>query len=205
MTRWGWLCWLAFTLACGATRPATTEPEAAEPGASQPNDVQLDCRSDSMLDIGEADAAFGPTCVHPTMPIALMTFDLGSYVGYSEASAWADAMFLMCACANGTCTPENETNATSNASRVMVDEFGKREREGVFKVTKSLASHECLSAPIGVALFKLGYACGFATGLHSQMIRREMHKHFLKLESGDESKATEEADACFAGLQAKKP
>src|ERR1700685_4356262 len=87
---------VAFTCGgCHGQKPSTATPfdpdqtaDTATNGASSPrlNDVQLDCRSDKMVEIGEENVLFGRQCEGDTMPIALTTFDLGSFDGFLDAS-----------------------------------------------------------------------------------------------------------------------
>jgi hypothetical protein len=154
-----------------------------------------------MLDIGQADLLFGPTCNQPTLPLSLHYFDLGSYAGLTEAMAWSDAQTWLCVCSDSKCPDSVVTKAMNRARKVMVEDDGKREREGVLQVTNILASHSCLSAVIGAEIYKNGFRCGFMSGLKSQLVTQQRIKIFRDIENGDELRARERAQACSDGTE----
>jgi hypothetical protein len=142
--------------------------------------------------------ALGPRSDKPTMPLALDFFDMGSLAGFSEASDWSFARVMLCACADSPCTEENQQKAIALTERVTITDAGKREREGVSRLLDSLASHSCLSGEAAAQLFKLGYRCGFTTGLKSPYLAEERYQLFLRFESGDSAKARQRVTACDA-------
>lgn len=193
--------------ACGG--PQTTTGDGSAPSGPARghalNEVELECRSKNNLDIGQLDAHYGPTCDSKTMPLTLKEFDLGTFGGLQEAKAWAWAKTMLCVCADGTCNEANELKAIELARKTMVDDLGKREREGVYRVTESLSHHSCLNATIGAELYKLGFHCGFTDGLHSQLIRRRMEEDFAAVYQDEPDLGRQRADACFRGLESTNP
>jgi hypothetical protein len=183
----------------GSSPPAVASGPAPSPGAPL-NDVQLECRSSQMLEIGQLNGGFGARCpAGSTMPEALDVFDYGSFVGFMKASREALAMTFLCICKDGSCSKADAELAVNNASKVMVDESGKPERDGVLKITNDLASSPCEELAPGVAIFKDGFACGYSTALRSVLIRKQMEKSYEEMvPGGDDLQAR--ADACFALL-----
>ena len=151
-----------------------------------------------ILDIGDADAVFGPRCDKPTMPISLSIFDNGSAEGLMEAQDWEFAQSWLCVCAQRGCPDDVAMKIMERARKTFIDDKGKREREGVFRWTNSLTSHSCLSAPVGATLYKLGFQCGVRAGLTSKEVRDERHETFLKVSQGNEVRAAELESACAA-------
>lgn len=182
---------------CGGPRSAG-EPQQTPAASSTAglNEVELDCRSDEMLSIGQLSRAFGPTCSGPTMSLALKTFDLGTHNGFTEAKEWKDTQTMLCMCTDGACSEEQTLRAMDDAKRVMVEDVGKREREGVARMTNSLMDHSCLDASIGVELFKLGFRCAFTKGLTSRVLHRKRVADFATVFKVDNMKAEEQAAAC---------
>ncbi len=175
-----------------ATR-ATAEPE---PTAVPLEDIQIQCRSSEMVEIGKLDASFGPSCSSKTFPLSLNTFDLGSFDGMTQIMEWSHVQTMLCICSDGKCSEEMAAEVMKDAKRVFADEAGKREREGVLKVTNSLQSHSCLSVVAGAQLYKLGFACGFVAGQRSPKIIQEQIETLMKVLSLDEAAATEKMSAC---------
>ena len=136
------------------------------------------------------------------MPEALSIFDYGSFVGFMKAANEALAMTMLCVCRDGKCSKDANDLAIKNSSKVMVDENGKPERDGVLHITDSLASSDCLELALGVAIFKSGFACGYSTALRSVLIRERMEQSYKQMVPGDELQATTRADACFGLLTA---
>jgi hypothetical protein len=160
--------------------------------------VQLDCRVERNLEIGQYDLGFGPTCAIPTMPVSLTTFDVGTFDGFIDAREHAHASTMLCVCTAITCSEKNMIHVTDEIRRIMVDEAGKRMREGVLRATNQLASHECLNATVGVELYKTGFVCGYLIGVRSQTIRKDMEDTFLKVMSDNPPEARRLAADCFA-------
>jgi hypothetical protein len=180
---------------------AVASGPAASPRAPL-NDVQLECRSSQMLEIGQLNGGFGARCpAGSTMPEALDIFDYGSSVGFIKASREALAMTFLCICKDGSCSKADAELAVNNASKVMVDESGKPERDGVLQITNDLTSSPCEELALGVAIFKDGLACGYSSALRSILIRQQMEKSYKEMvPGGDDLQATARADACFALL-----
>ncbi len=195
------LIMIAALCACGertttiASRPDNSG-ERSETSTEGLNDVQIECRSSEMLDIGQADTVFGSTCDKPTLSLALDLFDRGSGDGFTEALIWDDAQLWLCVCATSSCSEETNLEVMAKSRRVMIETEGKRERDGVLRVTNSLESHSCLSAVAGSEIYKMGFRCAFATGLKSQLLEQERFKIFMRLEKGDEFRARERVRTC---------
>lgn len=183
-------------VACGGSQPPSQDP--ASP--SQPlNEVELECRSQNNLDIGQLDAHFGPRCRQRTMPLSLKEFDLGTAGGLIEAKEWTWAKTMLCICSDGTCDERNEQRAIELARKTMVENEGKRLRAGVYRETESTSTHPCLNAAIAGELYKIGFQCGFVTGMRSQLLYRQMVADFAAIYQSEPDRGKQRADACFWG------
>ncbi len=190
---------LMLLMACHPYRDRPYIPiaqERQEVTANQLNEVQLECRSTDMIDIGQANAEFGPQCDRPTMPLALEMYDFGALGGEMKADDWSFASTMLCICRDGPCSEKEQATALANVQTTMIDNRGKRLREGVAGIVDRLVSHSCLDVTLGASLYKMGFQCGFAKKLHGREARRKMLKLFQSVFVDDE-KARAGAQRCF--------
>jgi hypothetical protein len=157
-----------------------------------------------MSEIGRANAAYGPSCDKPTMPLSLQMFDLGSYSGEGQMRISLIDRVALCICNEDgeRCPGDEVAKSTSRLSKSA--DVQARESEGVLWVTNKLAGHRCLDASIGVALYKMGFECGWLDGLKSESVRLKVEEMYLKVFEPKTDDVTahvrELADACFNRL-----
>lgn len=179
-------------MACRHSTAETTTTDRVE--TPELNDVQAGCRASRNLQLGElARMINGPSCLeHPTMPLVLAGFDLGAMEGYVEARERVAASAKLCVCAQANvCDDAARMRAMEDVQRVMVDEDGKREREGAARVMSSTANNPCIDASIATETWLLGFRCAVIDGPKSRSLREERRKWYRT--AGDERVAELEA------------
>jgi hypothetical protein len=184
-----------LVLACAKPHPLASD---TLPSDGQLTDVQLQCRSKTSLDIGRLNAAYGPTCNKPTMPLALNLFDLGSFEGESSAIEYRYLSATVCLCGAGPCDDALRSRVIDDAAH-FDEKWERAANKTVNDIMNKLATHSCLDGTIAVELYKTGSACGFLSAIDNAALRARMEESFLKVFADDPTKARKFAENCWAG------
>ena len=193
---------LAGLMGCGSaagnTRTAQPETESADNTLGMHiNDVQAECRTRSLAELAELDRELGPNCEKQTMPLSISTFDLGTRDGYAEAEDHAAVQADLCICAQSKlCNDQMRDRALRRAQEVLVDNNGKRRREGVTSTMN--AAGKCLSATVAAEIWRLGFDCAETQGASSRSIHATQLERYRSVIGAD---AEAFADQCRASAK----
>lgn len=183
---------------CADAQVPTTPygPTATAAAETTSNAAQVECRTSNPLALREAFAALGPACAAPPTNVGLAALDLGSYMGFVEASRIADVQIDLCACSDGKCSEQNAEAAIEHARKVMITSAGRAERDGALSVMNGALRSPCIDANISVSIFRLGFDCGFVASDTTGLIEQQWMKAMLIIEGGDADRARSRMDEC---------
>lgn len=184
---------ILLVFACGTAPQASETTKPAEVILSE---TQVQCRSVESLELGRLNIAYGPSCDKPTMPLALVAFDLGTMSGEGAATDFRFALTNLCLCNVEPCSDSVQIRAMNEVAAVP-ENRDHAEASGVSRIMAGHASHSCLDGTIAAEIFKLGFRCGYLTAIDSPSMRRKMAATFQKMFTDDLAKADKFADVCW--------
>jgi len=147
---------LAVLTGC-TTQTATNNPGSV---ADRPSDLVKECRMNEMQSITELSDAMNRGCDRPTLPLAIMMFDSGVGAGKLDADRRVAVQERLCLCAHTPCTDEQRMKILADVQKVMIDDSGRLERDGVSGLLESTAKSPCLNAEAATLIYRAGFRCG---------------------------------------------
>jgi hypothetical protein len=142
------------------------------------NAVQLECRDKMNSDIAMGNSFLQAACSKDTMPLTLVFFDMGTFLGSAWAVQLVDATGAMAACNAYPASCDKELAEKLVETFQALKDDGGREKKEREIVTLQNIHDSCIDIPSAIEIFKHAYNCGGLLGLRSLDARTRVRDYF---------------------------